>query len=54
MTRVELFGRSEIDDARVGVDFLDETAEHRPGTHLNIRGDAVGRKTTNERIPLDW
>ncbi len=33
------------------MDFLDETAEHRSRTHLNIRGDAFRRKATNDARP---
>src|SRR4026208_2487789 len=39
-------------DARAGMNSLDETAEHRSGTYLNIRGDALRRKTTDDGLPL--
>ena len=36
----EIFGRSEVNDAGIFVDFLHQPAQHRPWAYLNIRGDA--------------
>src|SRR4029453_3921956 len=52
--RAELLGRVEMGDACVGMNSLDETAEHRSRAHPNIRGGAPGRKTAHDGLPLDW
>src|SRR5436190_1643082 len=49
--RRQIVRRGEVEDACVLVDFLDETAEHRAGAHLNIVGDAFRRKTAHHLFP---
>src|SRR6476660_2298382 len=49
--RLEVCGAFEVGHARRAVDLSHQTAQHRAGTHFNIRADARGRKPPHHVLP---
>src|SRR5687768_16730715 len=47
----EVLGCGEGEHLRLPVNLLDEAAKHTPRPHLNIRGDARGRKILDDPLP---
>src|SRR3954452_9988703 len=47
----QIVGHAEVRDHGVAMDLPDQTAQHRAGANLNIRGDALGRKATHDLLP---
>ena len=47
----EIVGAAEAHDRRLAVDLADQAAQHRAGTHLNIRCDALRRKAPHDGLP---
>src|SRR5215471_18636295 len=49
--RCEIVWAAEADDGGVAMNPANHAAQHRTGTYLNIRCDAVGRKTLHDVFP---
>src|SRR6476660_4976497 len=54
LDRRNILRRSDVCNLRLAVDAAHHAAQNCPRTNLNIRCDALGRKTTDDVFPPDW
>src|SRR5258707_606980 len=53
LDRLHIAGHGDVRHRRLAIDFADQPAQHRPRPNLNIRGDALRRKATDDFLPAD-